>query len=247
MILLLDAGNTAIKWGVCRDGKLTMTNGFRHRDGDFRSAARAAWGELPAPASVHVANVGGEGLGRLIAEWTQRRWGISPVFIHATATAGAVVNAYANPASLGVDRWAALVGAWHQGVMPVCIVDCGSAITVDLLEKDGRHRGGLILPGIEMLKSVLVDSTANIQGAAPVPGVPLFARNTADAVTGGAVYLAAAALDRIIADMAAATGQVQDVLLSGGDAGRILPLLSVTARHDPDLVLKGLAALSGDS
>lgn len=247
MILLLDAGNTAIKWGVCRDGRLATTGGFRHRDSDFSTAASAAWGDLPAPASVLVANVAGEGLGRLITEWTQQHWGIAPAFIHATATACGVVNAYVNPAGLGVDRWAALVGAWHHGVTPVCIIDCGSAITVDLLERDGRHRGGLILPGIEMLKSVLVDATANIRGAPPVPGVSLFARDTADAVTGGAAYLAVAALDRIITDMAAATEQALDVVLTGGDAGRILPLLNVTARHDPVLVLKGLAALYGDS
>jgi type III pantothenate kinase len=171
---------------------------------------------------------------------------VTPVFVGTTASAGGVVNAYPRPANLGVDRWAALVGARHEYKDAVCVVDCGSAITVDLMDGDGRHRGGLIMPGIEMLKTLLLENTANIRLADPIPGVTLFAQDTGEAVSSGAAYMAVAALERIIAEMAATIAQHVDVVVTGGDAGQILSSLNIYARQDPDLVLKGLAVLSGD-
>ncbi|MGD8312110.1 MAG: type III pantothenate kinase [Gammaproteobacteria bacterium] len=247
MILLLDAGNTAIKWGVYRDGLLARTGGFRHRDEDFPSVAAAAWHDVQRPARVVVANVGGQRLGRQISEYTAARWAMAPEFVRTTAAAGGVINAYADPARLGVDRWAALIGARQHCRAPVCVIDCGSAITVDLLDTGGRHRGGVILPGIEMLQTVLLENTANIRMTDPVTEISPLARDTGSAVTSGAVYMAVAALGRVVADMAAATEVEPAVVVAGGDAVRILPLLNLSARHDPDLVLKGLAVLSGDT
>jgi type III pantothenate kinase len=140
-----------------------------------------------------------------------------------------------------------LIGAHHQHLGAVCVIDCGTAITLDLLAADGQHRGGLILPGIEMLKQVLLADTAEVKPSAVPPLVTLLAGSTGAGVHGGAVYMAVAAIDRFVNDVAARLGQDIKVLITGGDAGTILTLLAHPAHHDPELVLRGLAILAGET
>lgn len=246
MILLLDAGNTSVKWGLDDGGSIVTGGSFMHRGNNVYDLAGKAWSELQMPAGVYIANVAGVETGRSLSDWVEKQWGISPVFIASTARACGVKNAYAIPGQLGVDRWAALIGAHSQGSgEQQCIVDCGTAITLDMLAADGVHRGGLILPGIEMMQHMLLKNTAVKNTSCTQESAKLFAMGTEDAVNSGALYMAAAAIDRIAIDMGAAPGAPMDVVITGGDASRILTLLACPARHDPELVLKGLAMLAG--
>jgi type III pantothenate kinase len=245
MILLLDAGNTSVKWGLCEAGDIVMSGSFIHRGKNVNDLADQSWSELQMPASVYIANVAGEEPGRQLSGWIERQWGITPVFITTTGQACGVTNVYAVPEHLGVDRWAALIGAHYHGSGALCIVDCGTAITLDILAADGVHQGGLILPGVEMMKHMLLKNTAVKNTSCTQEPAQLFAMSTEDAINSGAVYMAVAAIDRVVADMAGAPGACPDVVLTGGDASRILALLACPARHDPELVLKGLAILAG--
>jgi len=245
MILLLDAGNTSVKWGLCEGGNIVTSGSFIHRGNNINDLADQSWPVLQTPAGVYIANVAGKELGRRLSNWIVKQWGITPVFIAATGQACGVTNAYTAAEHLGVDRWAALIGAHHHGSGAVCIVDCGTAITLDMLGADGVHQGGLILPGVEMLKQVLLKNTAVKNTFRTQESASLFARDTADAINGGALYMAVAAIDRIVADIASELDAHLDVVITGGDASRILTLLTCPARHDPELVLKGLAMLAG--
>ena len=156
-------------------------------------------------------------------------------------------NAYPDPASLGIDRWAALIAAHHGYPGAVCVVDCGTAVTLDMVTAAGEHRGGLILPGIEMLQQMLLRNTAGLRlSGKPLTAMPL-ANNTTAGIYGGAVYMLVAAIDRSIADMRAEQGINIDIVMTGGDAGRVLSLLHSAAHHDPDLVLRGIALLAGEN
>ena len=155
-----------------------------------------------------------------------------------------MTNAYTLAGDLGVDRWAAIVGAHHGYPDAVCVVDCGTAITIDLVAASGEHCGGLILPGADMLQKSLLDNTAGIKSPDVLQPAVLLAHGTRDAVNSGVLYLAAAAIDRIVTEMGVAAGETTGVVITGGDAERILPLLEVAAHHEPDLVLQGLAILS---
>jgi len=245
MMLLLDIGNSLLHWAVCADDKPEGGGQFLHRGMDLLRLADQAWANLPAPDRVVIANVAGSSAGMALADWLQQRWGIAPEFIRASARACGVTNAYPEPERLGVDRWAALVAAHHLYPGTVCIVDCGTAITIDVINAEGRHQGGLILPGVESMKQLLLQNTADIGMAGNLRPARLLATATADAVNGGAIYLAVAALDRIIMELAADYGPSMRVVLSGGDAPVLLPLLTTPAHHDPALVLKGLALLAG--
>ena len=244
-MLLLDIGNSLLHWAVCTDDRPEGGGQFLHRGRNLLQLADQAWANLPAPDRVVIANVAGSSPGMALADWLQQRWGIAPEFIRASARACGVTNAYPEPERLGVDRWATLVATHYHYPGAACIVDCGTAITIDVINAEGWHQGGLILPGVESMKQLLLQNTADIGTAGNLRPARLLATATADAVNGGALYLAVAAIDRIIGDLAADYGASLQVVLTGGDAPVLLPLLATPAHHDPALVLEGLALLAG--
>ena len=245
-MLLVDAGNTAIKWAICKAGEFVATDRFVHRDSSVTEQLTCCWMSLQPPEEVFIANVAGESLAEALSAWTQQQWSLTPRFASTTDAACGVTNAYSVAADLGVDRWAALIGAHHYFRDATCIVDCGTAITVDVLAANGHHLGGVILPGVELLKQVLQNDTAGVGPATEQLAAKLFANKTGEGVHGGAVYMAVAAIDRIINDVAAMQDQNFEVVITGGDAATMLPLLARSAHHDPALVLKGLARLAGE-
>jgi type III pantothenate kinase len=247
MILLLDVGNTSVKWALTADGRIDMTGHFVHRGADPERLAEQAWGRVPAPGKAFIANVAGSGPGRRIAGWIKQQWNIDPVIVRPGAVACGVHNAYTIPENLGVDRWAALIGAHHHYRGWSCIIDCGTAITLDVLTAKGLHKGGLILAGIATMQHMLLENTTDIRLHVDRHPATMLAKGTEDAVNSGAIYMAVATLDRIILDIAAGYGEHPEVVLTGGDAALIQPLLIASTRHDPDLVLKGLAVLAGET
>jgi len=245
MMLLVDAGNTALKWGLYEGGEFIAADRMVHRGHEITEQLTRYWTSLQPPDEVFVANVAGEPLAHALSDWTRQHWSLIPRFASTTDAACGVKNAYPVAEDLGIDRWAALIGAHQHTRGAVCIVDCGTAITVDLLAANGHHQGGLILPGIELLKQVVQEDTAGVRPAAEIRAVTLFANSTGAGVHSGAVYMAVAAIDRIVNEVAATRNQDFEVVITGGDAGTMLPLLARSAHHDPALVLKGLAVLAG--
>ena len=244
MKLLLDVGNTAVKWATVESGSLTVHGDFVHRDGDFGRLASQAWSGLESPAAVVAVNVAGEGVAAAIADFVRQTWQCPVEFVNTAHAACGVTNAYHAPGDLGTDRWVAMIAAHHGVGGAVCVVDCGTAITIDLVAASGEHRGGLILPGVRLLGETLAVNTAGIRLQDDTTATGLLGRTTRDGVIGGAQYLAAAAIDRIAADVIEDAGEPVTVIITGGDAERLLPLLATRVQHEPRLVLLGLAILS---
>jgi type III pantothenate kinase len=246
MNLLLDIGNSSIKWAQADGTTLLACGSVMHRGADLETLSGRTWQGIETPQKIVVSNVGGSAIAASLAAWTQRQWQLMPHFVCATTHAGGLVNAYAHPETLGVDRWAAMIGARREYPGALCVVDFGSAITVDLVSAGGQHRGGLILAGIDMMQQALADNAANLRTPDETNEVTLLACSTSDAIASGSLYAASSAIDRIVGEMAAASEEPLQIVVTGGDAVRVLPLLNITARHDPDLVLKGLAVLAGE-
>jgi type III pantothenate kinase len=245
-MMLLDVGNTTLKWAFHENGKLTGRGSFVHRDRQLAGLVERAWGEWPAPPGLAVANVAGRAAQEAITRWAGERWELEPMFVRTTAAAAGVSNGYARPEQLGVDRWAASVAAWDARKAAVLVIDCGSAITADLVDEDGRHRGGLIAPGVGMMRHCLSRDTANLDILPPDQAQPLnlFGHDTAAAIRSGTLCMATAAIDRIAEQARRRYGGGLCVLLTGGDAPVMQPLLGCRTMHDPDLVLKGVALLA---
>lgn len=244
--MLLDVGNSSVKWAIEREGVLEEGGRFYYRDEGFSRSASRAWKGLPAPRFLAVANVAGAGMEHEISEWAGKVWGTTPCYIRASKRAAGVTNAYREPDALGADRWAAIVAAHHDSKNPVCVIDCGTAITLDIVDAAGNHQGGLIAPGLDMMRRSLVKETAAI-GALPVEAggmQSLLSRNTIDGVSSGVMHMAGALIDRVTGEAAAGYGRNLEAVITGGDAERILPLLRRPPRYDRSLVLKGVAILA---
>ena len=244
MKLLLDVGNTAVKWALAEATRIDSNGYFVHRDRDFSALATQAWSEIPTPDAVVVANVAGADMAVEIKHFVTAAWQLVPEFVRVTEAACGVTNAYSTPGDLGVDRWVAMIAAHHAYDGAVCVIDCGTAITLDLLASSGQHRGGLILPGVDMLSQALQVNTAGIQLQDDSPTVMLLAQGTRNGVIGGAQYLVASYIDRIVNDMGDAAGEPVTSIITGGHAEQLLPLMKVTVQHAPELLLQGLAILS---
>src|SRR5262245_8893372 len=139
-MLLIDIGNTRTKWAVLANGELTHQQAVTHATWSAEECDRA-FSALPRPARVLVSNVGGERIERIVQDVVSARFGLETEFFHSTAAAGGVVNAYAEPWKLGVDRWLAMIAAHALLERPVCVVSIGTAATIDGVDATGRHLG----------------------------------------------------------------------------------------------------------
>jgi len=240
MKLLVDIGNTRLKWALW-DGK-DLRFGAAEAHADFSAAA---WQESPAVDSVWVASVASAALNERVDAAVRRRFGRAARFVQTRAHACGVHNAYPQPERLGVDRFLALVAAHAQAREPTIVVSCGTALTLDALAADGTHLGGLIAASPDLALAALRGGTANL-GAAAAGRIVEFADNTADAMESGTWLAAAALAERFVERTAKRLGSAAALVLTGGGAARLSDLLPTPHRIDAELVLRGLAALADD-
>jgi len=253
MILLLDVGNSFIKWAwldsawpkCARKGlpNLSGADELLHAGEDMPVALDEAWKGLEKPEKVWVANVAGAAMLEMVQAWVAEHWACPLQIAKSQSQSGKVINAYADPKQLGVDRWVGLlaVNAAYSG--PSAVIDCGSAITIDAIDASGKHLGGLILPGVKMMRDSLYNNASDI-AQTEVTGTPagmLFATNTTTGVEVGSLYAVVAYIERVVTDMQKELGDKFRCVLTGGDAEEVLPLLSVSVEHNPVLVLQGLS------
>ena len=250
--LLVDIGNTRAKWAVLRNGRVGRQHALAHDGLTGRRIARSILGKRPGSSNVDrviVVSVAGTHIDSAFASEVQRRLGIRAEFFASSRRAGGVTTLYSEPWRLGADRFAAAVGAFHLSKhRPACVVSVGTAMTVDLIDGRGRHRGGAIIPAPSLMMSSLLAETNGIRRRAQggTAGKALFARNTRGAITQGTRYAAAALGDRAIREAKLVLGRAPVVLLTGGAAREISRLLSSKHRHVPDLVLQGLAVIAAE-
>lgn len=246
MILLLDVGNTNIKAGMLREGVMTPLGSVRHRDVGLGPAIAEA-DRIPGKITeIIICSVAGPPVRRELEAVIRDHLGVEPVFITATREACGVTNSYPEAHRLGADRWAALIGAHARGYKAACIVDAGSALTIDGLI-NGRHIGGLIAPGIGLMRAALFSETGNLRALSEQPlegGMSMFATDTHESIVRGTLLAAASLIQRSREGMARKAGKSPALLLSGGDAEVLLPLLDEYAEYLPHLTLEGLAKLA---
>ncbi|HET9331231.1 MAG TPA: type III pantothenate kinase [Steroidobacteraceae bacterium] len=245
-VLLIDIGNTRIKWARFDGRRVAPARAAAHarwQPGDYRRLFRAR----PAIGRAVVSSVAGTQVNRALAA-AARRAGAEIEFVTVPRRGGGVRVGYLEPWRLGVDRFVAAVGAHRlfAGV-PVCVVGVGTAMTLDLVDARGRHRGGAIIPAPALMVDTLFSRTAGIQrrsrGGAR-GGTGLFGRSTRAGVLQGSRYAAAALVDRAVEEGRVLLERRPLVILTGGQAGAVRPLVESACVGVADLVLRGLAVLS---
>jgi len=237
MKLLLDVGNTRLKWGLFDAGQWLAQGAFAHDEAWTFEAVLPPVGQLAGAFGVTVA--GEAAVQRLVAALAP--WSISIEWMQPTAQAGGVTNGYA-VSQLGADRWAALIGARHLHPAATLVVTAGTATTIDVLRPDGYFAGGLIVPGVDLMKRALAGNTAQLPLADGVR-VELPTR-TIDAIHMGCLHAQAGAIERMFAQIADLPDAL--CLLNGGAAPLIAPLLRLPCRFADNLVLEGVAVAAAD-
>ncbi|MEI6706608.1 MAG: type III pantothenate kinase [Methylococcales bacterium] len=241
MKLLVDMGNTRLKWATVNDEQLITGEPLLNTQLSQQTLMNI-WQSLTEPKQLVIACVTANHSLALVMAVAVSLWAdINIVRVSSQAQSLGLTNAYLHPEKLGVDRWLALIAARHFYAVPACVVDCGTAITVDLIDADGHHLGGLISAGLALMKKSLAHGT----DALPFSDTsyPLEAANFTEAAIYSGTLLAAVGL---IEQVLAKHGNVS-VILTGGDAALIAPHLSIKAIVDPNLVLRGLAIVADKS
>lgn len=242
--LLIDLGNTALK-AVLHGGQRSAVFELPHQDeslnagmDDFlasRGAGRAVIASVARP-------VLGEQLeAALAAADIAAEWLISP------AEGLGIRCAYANPKKWGVDRWLALAAGHARAGGACCVIDIGTATTVDLCDSTGRHLGGLIAPGPVATARALRHETALPSAAAELPESLGWADDTERALQWGALHTSCGLIERC-ARLARKQHGCDTVFLTGGGADHLARHLDIACQRAPNLVLEGLAlyATRGD-
>jgi type III pantothenate kinase len=246
-MLVIDVGNTRLKWGWLTSNGLSDQQAVVHRDAKPDLWATALFESGQKAARVLVCNVAGPAMAQTLTDLSRQQFGVEVEFVTAAPEFDGLVNGYLDPRLLGADRWLGLIGAWTKSRSAVCVVDAGTAVKVDSVDASGRHLGGLIIPGIHMMRDALMSKTSDIaaaagQSTASLAGV--LANNTVSAVSRGAVFAAAGLADRAAEWIELHTGVKPRLFVTGGDAATIAGTMRSKAEIVPDLVLQGLAVIA---
>ena len=242
MKLLIDAGNTRIKWAVLQGEHWRLTGAFPVEQANelprlLEQYCEARSIDLRAIVQIWASNVAGEEVALSICNIYAGK--VKVYFVTAQQQQCGVRNGYTHADQLGSDRWCALIGAWHEVKGECLVVNSGTATTIDALSAQGEFTGGLILPGVALMQSSLCAMTAGLKQAQgkymPYP------KNTADAMFSGAIQASCGATQRQYSLLANASAPV---VLSGGAAELLKEHLKMPLRLVDNLVLHGLLKIA---
>jgi type III pantothenate kinase len=248
MILVIDVGNTRLKWSWLTSTGLSDQQAVVHRGAKPGLWMAAIFESGRKPSRVLVSNVAGPAMEKMLTRMSKKVFRLDVEFITAAPEFHGLINGYLDPKLLGADRWLALIGAWTKTRSPLCVVDVGTAVKVDGVDATGHHLGGLIAPGIHMMREALMSRTTGIvreaeQSTPSLAGV--LANNAIGAVSRGAVFALAGVADRASEVIEQSAGVKPKLFVTGGDAGMITGTMRTRGEIVPDLVLQGLAAIAG--
>lgn len=240
-ILVIDAGNTRIKWGFSENGSWLRQGWLPSvRAGDIASELV----QLPAAQRIAISNVAGAAVREHLSSALHGMTAVPRWIVGAQKQCG-VTSGYAEPETLGPDRWAALIGAWHRIGGACVVVNAGTTMTVDALSGEGVFLGGFIVPGFDLMRETLARDTANL--AVRAGDFSYFPDNTGDAIVSGAVNALAGAVERMTGYVTQSTGAAPPVILSGGGAAHIEGRISGRVTVVDNLVLEGLLQIASQT
>lgn len=250
MRLMVDMGNSSIKWATFEQGRLTPQQRISYPNNKLEKMLTQAWLKLDVPSQgVWVSNVAGPDKAQILSQWVKTHWGLTPTFAKTSRYECGVTNGYENPEQLGIDRWLALIGAHHLEKGMLCVVDCGTAVTLDVLSAKGHHLGGLIMPGVTTMYNALKTDTyalAPLNNTLHLDEKPFLAHDTQTGIALGTLYAVIGLLEYVI-NTFQRQGNPLKLILTGGSTLALESFLHRPYRPIPDLVLQGLVTVVNQS
>ena len=249
MLLEIDAGNTRVKWRLTEvrngtpvkmssDGDFTMPGNTTEGDECF---CKAVAGKIANAVveRVLISNVRGVGFRKNFTEFAKDAWGMVPEFANSTNYCAGVTNGYTEPDKLGVDRWLAILAAYNMAKTDCCILNCGTTITFDIVSGEGKHEGGYIVPGLQLMRDSLF-SKSPVLVANPESANSLSPGHDTSAAINNGIF---SAIIGFVTAMKSAQSLIKSQsvwFVSGGDGEIISRHLAWETRLCPSLVLDGL-------
>ncbi len=246
MILLVDVGNTRIKWAMAHGDILSEQGAISHQLGAENNFQQLAildqhWFELGIPERVVIANGAGAMQMQHIESWVKQHWLCPVSYLTTPKIQLGVTNAYARHQDLGIDRWLGLLAGHHLVDSAVCIIDCGTAVTVDAIDVNGQHLGGCIVAGLAMMRNALNQTgKINVQPVRAENALSAVNASTKTAIYCGTLYAVSKAVDAIIIDMKNVLASDVSCIITGGDAKLIQPLLCESTVYEKDWLFRGM-------
>lgn len=245
MYLLVDAGNSRVKWALAHGGEIRSHAAATHDD--FVTVMTTFLSSYGAGVvGTVVANVAGAEFQDRFDSLLRKQSLAEPVWLHSTRELGGIRSAYSVPERLGIDRFVGMVGAKQGRPEPVCVVSVGTAMTIDVVDRSSQHLGGLIVPGPQLMVSSLLSNTSEIAARAANGrrDHSLLASDTFGAITQGAEQALAALVERVMDTLGSQLGEPLTLVLTGGASQRIRPHLANPGIFIADLTLRGLAIVA---
>jgi len=243
--LLLDAGSSALKALWVEQAVAGTPEVFVY--GQAGPIPEQWLRRAAHPARILGICVAGDQRRRAIERQCQARWGMRVQWLRTRRSAAGITNGYREPGELGVDRWAAMAGARGQTPDGFCVVDLGTATTLDAVTADGSHLGGWILPGLDLAAEAMRSRWPRLYSDA-VEAMPVvnWPAGTAEALASGYPQAQAGTLERFQRLARERSGEAMAVIVTGAGAATVAELLSIPARLDPLLVFRGMCRLVRD-
>ncbi len=239
-MLLIDIGNSRIKSGVVEGAGVREFAPVAWRERPLSEVWSSVLGPLPPQSRVLVSNVGGADVAEALGAWLARVWSVTPVFARVQQDFAGMHTRYDDPSRLGIDRWLAALAGCHLSRGAVCVVDAGTALTIDVVDQHGEHRGGLIAPGLALMARSLTERTAQLRIDAVQP-VTSIATNTVAAISLGCREAVAGLLRQFAERVVRELGESPAWWVTGGEGPVVCELSNLPLTLRPELVLLGLA------
>lgn len=250
-MLAIDIGNSRIKWALFIDGLIKEDGSSGYSYEDFENKLELSC--LPDVAeTVMVSCVAGDELKGRFEKWASKNAYTNIEFAITCNQQHGIVNSYLRPEKLGVDRWLAMVAAYRECEAKqdelICVIDCGTAITIDVLNSGGVHQGGLIMPGYQVMIQSMFQGAKNIKNEKKsfleVSHSAGLGNSTADALVKGCSQIIVQGISGIISGYQKESTSILRCIVTGGDGCWISSALTIENVYDPFLVLKGLNIVS---
>ena len=232
--LQLDVGNSSAKWRLVQGNTVSARGVYRTDD---PASEAALLDSTDAVQQIWISSVASPAAEQALAALLHARWKVAPWFARTQARTGSLYNSYADPLRMGVDRWLAMLGARQRQQGRLCVVDAGSALTIDLVSAAGHHEGGYIIPGPALMERALLLDTDRVRFAEDVDFSLSPGTSTAQAVRHG---IALAQAGAVALALQHAGSEPVSLLFTGGAGEMLMQLLDRGGVWAPDLVFEGL-------
>lgn len=248
MKLLIDFGNSRCKWVTSENGSLQSGAAEVYDGTHTRVVIENLLARFPIRQcrQIHIVSVLGTEFDREFIQQVADHAEVKITHYVSQREAFGIRLAYDDPTTYGADRYAALVAAYHSGEGAKIVVDCGTAVTVDAINERGRHLGGLIVPGVELMCSMLAENTTGISHPDAITGVAYLNASTHDSVVSGSTLCLRHGLHSIIAKIQQNIERHASIYVTGGASAAIIEMDNDQIIERPDLVLEGLQIMQSD-